>query len=233
MSRFGQMRITRGALYLLIAEVAVSLLFLASEGELRAELTRWLVATDQSVWGEGKVWTLVTSSIVQPDFIALIFHALILWMFVPVLERWWGLRKFLWFALYISVAANTVGTLVGLAMTGTQVVAGLDPFIYATFIAYGVLYADQQVQFFGVLPMTGRQLMIGISAFVLLLIAFTQDWARGGAYVTAMLLAAGLTTGKLNPRLSYLKWKQRRIRRKLKVMTGGRDAGDDDKKWMN
>lgn len=226
------MRITRGALYLLIAEVAVSLLFLASEGDLKAELTRWLVATDQSVWSEGKIWTLVTSSIVQPDFIALIFHALILWMFVPVIERWWGLKKFLFFALYISVAANLAGTLVGLAMPGIQVVAGLDPFIYATFIAYGILYSDQHVQFFGVLPMTGRQLMLGITAFVLLLIIFTQDWARGGAYVTAMLLAAGMVTGKLNPRLSYLKWKQRRIRRKLKVMTGGR-KDDDDKKWMN
>lgn len=226
------MRITRGALYLLIAEVVVSLVYLASEAELKAELTKWLVATDQSVWREGKVWTLVTSSVVQPDFIALLFHALILWMFVPVIERWWGLKKFLLFALYISVAANAAGTLVGLAMAGVQPVAGLDPFIYATFIAYGVLYADQHVQFFGVLPMTGRQLMIGISAFVLLLIAFTQDWARGGAYVTAMLIAAGLTTGHLNPRLTYLKWKQRRIRRKLKVMTGGRDR-DDDNKWMN
>ncbi len=45
---------------------------------------------------------------------------------------------------------------------------GLDPFITASMVAFGVVYAKQPVQFFGVLPLTGRQLMYGFIGFLVL-----------------------------------------------------------------
>lgn len=221
--------ITRGALYLLFLEVGLSLVFLLSEGPARVTLVDWLSASSVQVWRDFKFWTLVTSPLLQLEFIALLFNALLLWMFLPVLERWWGTKKFLLFALWTSLAATFAGTLFGFLIGDPTPVAGLDPFMYAGIVAYGVLYSDQQVRLFGVLPMTGRQLMIGIIGFAALFVILGQQWVSGVAYASAMGLSWLLTTGRWNPRLWLLRWKHKRVRSKLRVV---RDD-DDPKKWVN
>ena len=227
---WSQMRITRGALWLLVAELGVSLVWLLLGTEARAEMAQWLIASDVSVWTEGKIWTLVTSPLLQPEPLSLIFHGLILWMFVPTIERWWGTKRFLTFALYTSVAGTVAGTIVGALVPGHHVIAGLDPFIFASIVAFGVLYSDRPVQFFGVLPMTGKQLMIGIIAFAGLFVVLGQEWGVGGAYLASMGLAWLLVSGKWTPRLWWLKRKQKKLRRKLKVIKGDKD---DPGHWLN
>lgn len=210
-------------------ELGVSLTWLLLDGENRALMSEWLVATSDSVWSDGKVWTLFTSPFLQPEPLSLIFHAFILWMFVPTVERWWGTKRFLKFAIYTSMAGTLFGTAVGALLPGVWVIAGLDPFIFASIIAFGVLYSDHPVQFFGVLPMTGRQLMIGIIAFVSLFIILGQQWALGSAYIASMGLAVLMTTGKWTPKLWWLRRKQKKLRRKMRIV---RDD-DDPKTWMN
>lgn len=231
---FGQ-PITPGAKLLLIATVAASLLFAFAPRDLQIEAARWLTATDYSVWQQGYVWQLVTTALipVRPDgtldFVSLIFQGLMLWMFLPTLENWWGKKRFLRFALWTTLAGSIAGTLVGLALPGVHVVSGLDPFVFAGVIAFGVLFSDRQVQFFGVLPMTGKQLTIGMTAFIGLFLVIGQAWAEGASMAAAVLLALGLTTGKFAPKLWYLKWKQKRVRGKLRIVKDD----DDPKRWMN
>ena len=224
----GQRQITRGAFYLLVAELGLSLTFLLMETDVRIEMARWLTANSTQVWHEFKLWTLATSALMNNHIFSLIVHGLILWLFVPTLERWWGTKKLLLFALYTSVAGTLAGTLLGLAIGDPTPVVGLDAFIYSTIIAYGVLYAHEQVQFFGVLPITGRQLMIGIVAVVALFVILGFRWVTGASYASAMTLAWLMTSGKWTPRLWYLRWKHERMRRKLKAV---RD--EDEKKWLN
>jgi hypothetical protein len=86
------------------------------------------------------------------------------------------------------------------------------------------------VQFFGVLPMTGRQFTYGIIAFVFLFVVLQRAWVHGGAYASAMLLAWGMTSGRVTPRLWWLRWRQGRSRGHL------RSVPDDEgrrKRWMN
>ncbi|MEM9491373.1 MAG: hypothetical protein AAGC55_19665, partial [Myxococcota bacterium] len=96
-------------------------------------------------------------------------------------------------------------------------------------IAYGILYGDQKLSFFGAIQMTGRQLMIGLIGFVAVVIAFSQQWVVGAAYAAAMVLAWMMVSGKWAPRLWYLRWRHKRLRRHLKVV---RDD-DDPSKWVN
>jgi membrane associated rhomboid family serine protease len=226
---WSQLRITRGALWLLFLEMGVSLGYLFLDKETRAEFASWVLATSTGVWSEGKVWTLLTSPLLQTQILSLFFHGLILWMFVPTLERWWGTRRFLLFALYTSLAGTIAGTLAGALLGGTWVIAGLDPFIFASIVAFGVLYARQPVQFFGVLPMTGRQLMWGIIAFTALFVLLGRQWAMAAAYVASMGLAYLMTSGRWTPKLLWLRWKQRRARSRLKVVRGD----DEPKRWIN
>lgn len=242
--RFGGPGITKGALYLLFATVGLSLVFLVSTEEAQARMGEWLIATDRSVWQDYKLWQLVTSPLLEPNLISLLFEGLMLWLFLPALERWWGTKRFLLFAVYTSIPAVAVGTLVGALIGGEATAAGgvavpgvaisgLDPFIFAGIIGYGVLFADRKVQFFGVLPMTGKQLAIGILAFTLAFILIGQAWAEGAAMGTAVAIAFFVTTGRLTPRLWWLKWKQKRIRRHLKVVGGGAGKKKDGKPYLN
>jgi membrane associated rhomboid family serine protease len=230
-----QLRITRGALILLFAQVGFSLVWLVSNREVRADILTWTAASADSVWREGKVWTLLTSAVLETSFFGLILGALVLWWFVPTLERWWGIKRFLIFALVTSLVGNLFGTLAGLGLDRAEPVEmiGYDPFIYASIIAFGILYARQPVQFFGVLPMTGRQLMYGIIGFVALFILLGRQWELGAGYAAAMVTGGLLAAGKWNPRLWWYKWRHNRVRKKLEVLDGGRAkprrTGSDDK----
>jgi membrane associated rhomboid family serine protease len=226
---FSRRPITKGALYLLIITSAASLLFLLAGREAQVALAQWLVASTDGIWRQGKIWQLVTGPLIEPQFIGLVFQALMLWIFLPALESWWGTKRFVQFAVITSVTGVFVGSLAGLLLGQNAVITGLSAFIFAGIVAFGVLFADHKVRFFGVVPMTGKQLTIGIVGFMAVFIVIGKQWAVGAGNAAAMLVAWGMVSGKLAPQLWYLKLKQRWLRRKLKVV---RDR-DDDHRWMN
>jgi len=238
-SRFSGLRITRGALIVLGLEVGLSLVLLAGNDATRRLFSDWLMATPTNVFVHGRVWTLATGVFLEPKLLALILHALVMWMFVPTLERFWGTARFYRFVAITSLVATAVGCAVGYALGGPALEAmmgGLDPFIYAVIVAFGIVYARQPVQFFGVLPLTGRQLMYGILAFLALSIVLSQRWPDGAAYAAAMLAAAILTSKRWSPALAWKRWRIARARARLTVMSGGKARSSpprDEHKWLN
>src|SRR5215208_4756077 len=112
---------------------------------------------------------------------------------MPNLERWWGAPRFLRFAIYTSLAGTIAGTLFGCVVGLPGIIVGLDPFIYSAMVAFGILYARQPVQFFGVLPLTGRQMMFGILGFAAFFVVLNEAWADGVAYAAAIGVAVMLT----------------------------------------
>jgi membrane associated rhomboid family serine protease len=238
-SRFSGMRITRGALIVLGLEVGLSLVFLASPQATQKLFLDYLMATPANVFVHGRVWTLATGVFVEPKLLALILHALVMWMFVPTLERFWGTGRFYRFVAITSLVATAVGCGVGYALGKLDwMVGGLDPFIFAAIVAFGIVYARQPVQFFGVLPLTGRQLMYGILAFLALAIALSDPkrWPDGAAYAAAMIAAAILTSKRWSPALAWKRWRIARARARLTVMSGGKARSSpprDEHKWLN
>jgi membrane associated rhomboid family serine protease len=216
-----RMRITRGALIIAGLEIGLSLVWLLSNEDARHTILGWIAATPTTVWRNGHVWTLATSPFLEPDFLALLLHGVVLWSFVPTLERFWGTGRFYRFVAITSLVGTIVGTLVGLA-TGRDVpMVGLNPFIYASIVAFGIVYARQPVQFFGVLPLTGRQLMYGFGGFLLLFVLLQQKWEEGAAFAAAMIAAALMTSKRWSPGLAWKRWRIARARARLTVMEGG------------
>jgi membrane associated rhomboid family serine protease len=168
-----------------------------------------------------RVWTLVTSPLLETNFLSLLLTALMLWMLIPTLERFWGTPRFFRFVAITSIAGTAAGCGVGY-LTGNDVaIAGLEPMILGAIVAFGVIYARQPVQFFGVLPLTGRQLMFGFIGFLVLFIGLQGLWAKGAAFAAAMLAAAIMTSKRWSPGLAYKRWKIARARAKLSVIEGG------------
>lgn len=225
--------ITRGALVVLGLELGVSLIWLMSRQDARTSIGQWALAYPTNVFERGRVWTLVTSPLLETSFVSLLFLAFTMWMFVPTLERFWGTARFYRFVIATSVAGTLCGTLVGWLLGIEQPIAGLSPFVYASFVAFGIVYAKQSVQFFGKLPLTGRQLMYGILGFLTLFVVLQQDWAQGAAFAGAIGTAA-LMVSKVSPALLWKKWRIRRARAKLTVMQGGAAPKKrDEQKYLN
>jgi membrane associated rhomboid family serine protease len=238
-SRFSGLRITRGALIVLGLELGLSLIWLVADQATRDLFLRYLMVTPANVFVHGRVWTLATGVFVEPKFLALILHIFVMWMFVPTLERFWGTARFYRFVAITSLIATAVGCAVGYALGGVELhalIGGLDPFIYAAIVAFGIVYARQPVQFFGVLPLTGRQLMYGILAFLALSIVLSRRWPDGAAYAAAMVAAALLTSKRWSPALVWKRWRIARARARLTVMSGGKARSSpprDEHKWLN
>ncbi len=235
---WSQVRITRGALLLLGAMVALSLLWLMANVELRANIAEWLVASPSQVFEHYRVWTLVTSPLLETNFLSLLLTGLMMWMLIPTLERFWGTPRFIRFVAITSIAGTAAGCLLGWALGNDVAIHGLQPMIIAAVVAFGVIYARQPVQFFGVLPLSGREFMFGLLAVFTLQVLLTQQWEQGAAYAAAAIAAAIMTSKRWSPGLVYKKWRIARARARLSVLEGGAKPAKpkpktDEHKFLN
>ena len=217
-----QLKITRGALVVLIAELVLSFLWVLADKSFKQTLAEYLIATPANVFEHGRVWTLVTSPLVEIDFVALVLSVLIMWMFGPTLERFWGTNRFYRFVAITSIAGSIGGVLAGLATGREFPIAGLSPFVYASIVAFGILYARQPVQFSFYIKMTGRQLMYGFLAFLVLFVGIQGLWEKGASFAAAMIAAAVMTSKRWSPGLAWRKWRLKRARARLSVIDGGK-----------
>jgi membrane associated rhomboid family serine protease len=216
-----QLRITRGALVIAGLQLGLSLVYLLCSEPARATLEQWVVASPSQVFDHGRVWTLVTSPLFEKDFLSLLFSLVLLWMFVPTLERFWGTARFYRFVAITSLAGTVFGVLAGQLLGRDFPIFGLSPFVFAAVVAFGVIYARQPVRFFGVLPLTGRQMMFGFIGFLVLFIALQGMWEKGASYAAAMVTAAIMTSKTWSPALALKRWRIARARAKLSVIEGG------------
>jgi membrane associated rhomboid family serine protease len=219
--RFASLNITQGAMIVLGVEIGMSLVWMLLDQATRAQIAEYVVASPSQVFEHGRVWTLATSVFLETSFLSLVLHGLVLFSFVPTLERFWGTGRFFRFFAITSLVGSLAGCLAGLATGRDVAIASLDPFIWASVVAFGIVYARQPVQFFGVLPLTGRQLMYGFLGFLLLFVLLQQLWEIGASFAAAMLAAAIITGKRWSPGLAWKRWRIQRARRKLSVIEGG------------
>jgi membrane associated rhomboid family serine protease len=223
----------QGAGWLLGFEVGFYLLFLFSGPRAQEGLLSWLALTPDSVFGSFHVWKVVTTTFVNTAFLAVLLDALMLIFFVPVLEEFWGTRRFVKFFLATSVTGNVASALVGLVLSPEVAIYGLSPFLLASVAAFGVVFAKQPVQLWGVVPLKGKAVAIGTAVVLALYVLFNGAWVDGAGYVSAMGLAWALTMGAFTPNLWWLKWRRYRMRRRYHVLDGGADKDQPKKRWMN
>lgn len=225
-------RLTPAVTWLIAINVATFLAFAFSGAGVRASLVHWLVLTPGSLL-DGHVWKLLSTSLFTTSTFAFVLDLLILWMFMPFLEGEWGTRRFVRFAVITSLVGNLVGCAIGLLLGGlaTQApISGMSPFVFAAMVGYGMQFGDRNVQFFGVIPMKGKTLAIGMAAVLVLVTILNQDWVFGGAQIGAMAAAWFLTSGRFTPRLWVLQWRRARLRKRYTVLDGGARG---KKQWLN
>ncbi len=123
-------------------------------------------------------WTLATYPIVLRDIFSAIFGILWLWMIGGSLERSWGSRKYGLFFLTATVATGTAMSVVGfLQITDGRLVYGLWLPLLGVTWAWAELAPDQEMLFWGIIPMRAR-ILAWINAAIVFLSYYS--WDLGG-----------------------------------------------------
>src|SRR5688572_6387937 len=124
---WSQLRITRGALIVLGVQVGLSLIWLMGNGEVKLNIEQWVAASPSQVFENYRVWTLITSPLLERGFLSLLLTGLMMWMLVPTLERFWGTPRFLRFVAITSIAGTVAGVVAGQLLGNDVAITGFSP----------------------------------------------------------------------------------------------------------
>jgi membrane associated rhomboid family serine protease len=185
---------------------------------------------------KGEIWQLVTYSLLHANFSHLFFNMLTLWFIGAYLERDWGSRRFIECYTFCVVGAALVTIAVSyshfLGMNEHGETLGASGGIFGLLMAFGILYADQEMFLFPLPFRIKAKYLVGIWVIVAIVAIF--DPRQGGIAVFAHLggLLFGYLWVKFLPsrglsyaaseryfgvRNSYYRWKRRRAARKFEV----------------
>ena len=187
----------------------------------------------------GYLWQLATYSFLHVDTFHILFNMLALWMFGSQLELDWGYKRFLEFYFFCVVGAAL--TTVGVSYTGfggvspIGVTEGASGGIFGILIAFGILYANQEIMLFPIPLSMKAKYFVGGIIFIELISALQSAHGRGeaiayfahlgglvfGAVYVKLIPRRGLGFGAseryFSLRNGYYRWKRRRAARKFEV----------------
>ncbi|MEO1237042.1 MAG: rhomboid family intramembrane serine protease [Planctomycetota bacterium] len=163
-------------------------------------------SVDTAVYG-GQVWRFLTYQFLHGGFLHLLFNMIGLFFFGPMLEQWWGSRRFLAYYLLCGVSGAVVASLLG-AVPGLGIfpvgaaLIGASGAVFGILAGCAVLFPHQRVQLlFPPIPMTMRTMaLIFLAISALGVIAGSANAGGDAAHLGGALLGFALTkkAGLLN-----------------------------------
>jgi membrane associated rhomboid family serine protease len=184
----------------------------------------------------GEIWQILTYSLLHANFSHLFFNMLTLWFIGAYLERDWGPRRFI--ECYVFCVAGAAVVTIAVAYTHFL---GMDPRIgtvgasggiFGLLMAFGILYADQEMFLFPLPFSIKAKYLVGIWIIVAIVAIFdpTQNGVANFAHLGGLLFgflfvkflpSRGLSNAAseqyFGVRNSYYRWKRRRAAKKFEV----------------
>jgi membrane associated rhomboid family serine protease len=190
------------------------------------------------------LWQPVTYLFLHGGFWHLFFNMFALWMFGAPLERDWGGRRFLRYYFLTGIGAavvNVAASLYGGGAAAVTPTVGASGAIYGILLAFGLLYPNQPIFIWFVLPVPARVFVLIFGA-----LAFLSALEGPGSGVSHISHLGGMIFG-----LAYLRggwlyyrarnawndWRRQRLRRKFEVYLRDHQEPDRDRprpdRWIN
>lgn len=142
------------------------------------------------------IWQLVSYIFLHGGILHIILNMLMLWMFGAELERIWGSKRFIIFYLAAGVFAGVI-SVISYYEQNTPIV-GASGSIYALLVAYGFMYPNRELLFFGIFPMKTKYFIM-----LICVITFYVALGEGGGNVAHFAHIGGIAFG-----LIYMKFGQ-------------------------
>lgn len=171
-------------------------------------------------------WQLVTNAFIHVQLGSLFSTAITLWFFGTPVEQQLGRGRFLQILGMATLAGSLAAAALGRLLAPDALIGGAGPAATAVIAAFGVSYGAQPLLLFGV-----QQIKASTCAIIFLSISGAMYLVNGDVLGFAGA-AAGAAVGAIATRGAGLDgvrawWegvKKRRIRRRYKVLPGGRDS---------
>lgn len=156
-----------------------------------------------------QIWRLITYAFMHDPSspMHVIFNALILYMIGTPLEERWGEKRFFIFVLVAIISGGILVCLSYFLGISRAMVLGFSAGTIALVIAWGLIFSRQNIYIFGIIPLTGKQLVY-ITIGLEVLYAVSRNSISSAAHFGGILAAFIMTYGLYKPaRLKQL-WHQ-------------------------
>lgn len=127
-----------------------------------ADTFRWLAYRDGALLSHW--WTVLTYMFVHGGLLHLALNMYSLWLFGPRLEAEWGVSRFVALYLWSGLGGVVLHALLG----GDGYLVGASGAVFGVMLAYALLWPDEELLLFGVLPLRVMALVALLGAVNLL-----------------------------------------------------------------
>ena len=180
------------------------------------------------VWKKFFIWQLFTYAFLHGGLFHLLFNMFALWMFGCELERHWGSRVFIKYALVTGIGAGISTVIVSPNLAIPTI--GASGLVYGILLAYGLLFPNRMIYLYFLFPIKAKYFVLIFGALELFAswsgstdniahLAHLGGMLFGFVYLRYYSLLSGL-------RRYYYQTKKKRLRRKFKVIDGKDDSDD-------
>lgn len=221
--------LTRAVKTIMISCVVVFLYQLISRGITgRSEINLILGLIPVLVWKKFFIWQLFTYAFLHGGIFHLFFNMFALWMFGCELERHWGTRVFVKYALVTGIGAG-ISTVIVSPNLGVPTI-GASGLVYGILLAYGLLFPNRLIYLYFLFPIKAKYFVLIFGALELYAswlgssdniahLAHLGGMLFGFVYLRYYSLLSGL-------RRYYYQSKRRSLRKKFRVIDGKDDSDD-------
>jgi len=213
----------------MISCVVVFLYQLISRGITgRSEINLILGLIPVLVWKKFFIWQLFTYAFLHGGIFHLFFNMFALWMFGCELERHWGTRVFVKYALVTGIGAGISTVIVSPNLVVPTI--GASGLVYGILLAYGLLFPNRLIYLYFLFPIKAKYFVLIFGALELY-----ASWSGSSDNIAHFAHLGGMLFGFVylryhsllsDLRRYYYQSKRRRLRRKLRVIDGKDDSDD-------
>ncbi|MCA2983559.1 rhomboid family intramembrane serine protease [Gemmatimonas sp.] len=168
---------TPSAVYWLIG-LCVAVYFVQATLVGDANMANWLGYAAGDLQSRS-LWTLVTYMFVHGGLVHLLLNMWTLWLFGPRVERSWGASTFTWYYLWCGLGGWAFHAMF---QPNAGILVGASAAILGVAVAYASRWPDDEVLFFGVVPMKVKWLVVFMALINITMTVIDSGSTGGTAY---------------------------------------------------
>jgi membrane associated rhomboid family serine protease len=202
--------------------IILNLVVFVAQSLVRLPLSHYLGLVPYEVVHHYMIWQVFTYMFLHGGLWHLVFNMFALWMFGPQLERVWGSRGFVKYYLFTGVGAALINLAFNYGSTIPTI--GASGAIFGLLVAYGVLFPNNVILLYFVIPIKAKYFVMIFAALEFLLArSYSADGIAhfahlGGMAVGFLYLKGGALIRPLTWRLSQARHDKREAKQvKLEV----------------
>jgi len=180
------------------------------------------------VWKKFFIWQLFTYAFLHGGIFHLLFNMFALWIFGCELERYWGTRVFVKYALITGIGAG-VSTVIVSPNLGIPTI-GASGLVYGVLLAYGLFFPNRLIYLYFLFPIKAKYFVLIFGAIELYAsLSGSSDNIAHLAHLGGMLFGffyLKYYSILYNLRRYYYESKRRRLRRKFQVFEREDDSDE-------